>query len=245
MDYFIRKDMRRSRAALKDDLVLYSARLHNNGCCSKKIHVPAMMMMTEPQPHILRRDENPADNGLPSFVPSSCFVLEHLATTMTAAPALTLPAELLKPSSQLRQTVLQHLRLLYLIYHRSKNQHRRSQWFRHFSTFRREVSRLCGNLGIDASRGLVEVSDDSVKDGSKKRTTVVTKKTIDLGKQQDRAAARRRALARLRYWIDGGLVVKWYTYVLIIISALPAWSLTLGTCTDRLPLSQPHPPLRL
>jgi hypothetical protein len=139
---------------------------------------------------------------------------------MTSPMALTLPVELLKPSSQPRQVLLQHLRLLHLTYHRSKNQHRRSQWFRHFNTFRRELSRLCSDLGIDASRGLEEVETETVNDSkTSKNKPIATprSKAINLNKQQDRAVARRKALARLQYWIDDGRVVKWYTYVKILV----------------------------
>lgn len=42
---------------------------------------------------------------------------------------------------------LEHLsNLLHLFYHRNKNQHRRSIWWRHFSTFRRQLNALHGDI---------------------------------------------------------------------------------------------------
>lgn len=129
--------------------------------------------------------------------------------------ALTVPADLLKSSSQARQTLLQHLRLLRLLHHRNKNQHRRSHWFRHFNNFRRALSNFCDVIGIDVSKGLSEETASALPDrkhaNGGKNSTLKNNTRIDLNKQQHRAVARRKAVAQLLHWIDGGLAVKWYT----------------------------------
>lgn len=137
-------------------------------------------------------------------------------TTPIEPGTYTLPLDLLKPSSQTRHTLLQHLRLLHLLHHRNKNQHRRSQWFRHFSTFRREAGRACTDLGIDVVKGVTEEAQDADRKlGSKvvkeKKSNVQAGVTLNLNKQQDRASIRRKCSARVTYWVQSKLMTKWYT----------------------------------
>jgi len=134
--------------------------------------------------------------------------------------AYTLPPDLVKPSSQTRQALLQHLRLLHLLQHRNKNQHRRSQWFRHFSTFRRELGRICNQLGLDLSKGLSEEAQDAARrpgmeatKDKKSNNSMGAGAVLNLSKQQDRALIRRKCTARITYWIESRSTTKWYTYV--------------------------------
>ena len=85
---------------------------------------------------------------------------------------------------------LQHLsNLLHLFHHRKKNQHRRSIWWRHFSTFRRQH----GNL-VTEVESLHEIPNTHLQRAKKK---IQDRQTED------------RISKRLDFWTEV-LVPKWY-----------------------------------
>ena len=86
---------------------------------------------------------------------------------------------------------LQHLsNLLHLFHHRNKNQHRRSIWWRHFSTFRRQLNSLVAEV-----ENLHEVPNTHLQRAKKK---IQDRQTDD------------RVSKRLEFWA-GVVVQKWYT----------------------------------
>lgn len=56
------------------------------------------------------------------------------------------PWQHLKLSSRALQSLKTQTSILHLLHHRSKNQHRRSTWYRHFDTFRKQVRALIDEL---------------------------------------------------------------------------------------------------
>lgn len=76
--------------------------------------------------------------------------------------------------------------LLHLLFHRNRNQHRRSIWWRAFSSFRRELGRL---LGETAQLELLVVPGKGVA--------------------ERRECVQQRLESRLRFWQDV-MVEKWY-----------------------------------
>jgi hypothetical protein len=56
------------------------------------------------------------------------------------------PWQQLKLSSKALQSLKTQSSILHLLHHRSKNQHRRSTWYRHFNTFRKQVRVLIDEL---------------------------------------------------------------------------------------------------
>lgn len=77
------------------------------------------------------------------------------STTRPPPPTAQTPAEPVDADPSLPNATLATLsHLLTLLHHRNKNQHRRSSWWRHFSTFRRRVRWLAdleaGRSGRDA-----------------------------------------------------------------------------------------------
>lgn len=122
------------------------------------------------------------------------------------APVLEVPSSLLRPSPETQQQLLTHLRLLHLLHHRSKNQHKSSLWYRHFDIFRREVRSLCNELQIDLGPGF--------------STQITPVKQAKVTAKRKSAAARSVALpsatnqkvtARLKYWISSDLISCCYT----------------------------------
>ncbi len=86
---------------------------------------------------------------------------------------------------------LQHLSgLLYLFHHRNKNQHRRSIWWRHFSTFRRQLNNLVSEV-----QSLHEVPTTHLQRSKKKAQDLETKDLVS---------------KRIEFWIDV-LVPKWHS----------------------------------
>ena len=86
---------------------------------------------------------------------------------------------------------LQHLtNLLHLFHHRNKNQHRRSIWWRHFVTFRRQLNSLVSEV-----QSLHEVPTTHLQRSRKKVQDRETKEII---------------LKRIEFWRDV-LVPKWHT----------------------------------
>lgn len=99
-------------------------------------------------------------------------------------------AETTKPITKDQIPTLQHLSdLLHLFRHRNKNQHRRSTWYRRFSTFRRQVKALITDL-------------------NKLHTVPATHLERTRKKTQD-FATNSRITERLRFWQDK-LVPRWY-----------------------------------
>lgn len=86
---------------------------------------------------------------------------------------------------------LQHLsNLLHLFHHRNKNQHRRSLWWRHFSTFRRQLNSLVAGV-----QSLLEIPTTHLQR---------TKKKAQDRQTQDQISK------RLEFWRDV-LLPKWHT----------------------------------
>lgn len=86
---------------------------------------------------------------------------------------------------------LQHLSdLMHLVHHRNKNQHRRSIWWRHFSTFRRQLNSLVSEV-----QSLHEVPTTHLQRSRKKAQDLETKEIIS---------------KRTEFWRDA-LVPKWHT----------------------------------
>jgi ribonuclease MRP protein subunit RMP1 len=104
------------------------------------------------------------------------------ATTTAKSLATTLSRDHHDELQRLRQ-------LLHLLFHRNKNQHRRSAWWRFFAGFRRELGRF-----LDEADRAAEL--DAVVVPSKKQ-----KKT--------RQELRERREMRLKLWRDR-LVERWY-----------------------------------
>ena len=92
--------------------------------------------------------------------------------------------------SKIDLETLQHLaNLLHLFHHRNKNQHRRSIWWRHFLTFRRQLNSLISEI-----ESLHEVPTTHLQRSRKK----VQDKDI-----------KERILHRLEFWREV-TVAKWY-----------------------------------
>lgn len=87
------------------------------------------------------------------------------------------------------QENLEHIAdLLHLFHHRNKNQHRRSIWWRHFSTFRRQLNAL-----VEDIRGLNKIPTTHLERTKKKARDKETQNKIS---------------ERLTFWQDV-LVSKW------------------------------------
>jgi len=92
--------------------------------------------------------------------------------------------------SKEQQATLQHLAdLLHLFHHRNNNQHRRSIWYRHFSTFRRQLNTL-----------LLDIST---------LNTIPTTHLERTRKKSQDIATWTRISDRLAFWQDV-LVPKWH-----------------------------------
>jgi hypothetical protein len=78
--------------------------------------------------------------------------------------------------------------ILHLLHHRSKNQHRRSPWYRHFSTFRKQLLLLLAELDPEVSPTLASPPSQQAK---------VFAENL------------RKAEARLGFWAEV-MVGKWY-----------------------------------
>jgi len=148
----------------------------------------------------------------------------HTTTTPPSTPPLTLfnPPSTLLTSSQPQTTLLTQSRLLHLLHHRNKNQHRRSNWYRHFSSFRREVKKLCGELGLSCLTSETAPAHPPKKhhghgtlQGISTSTSTSTSTALRALKASRAAKheAQRRATLRLTFWQDAGLVYKWHACV--------------------------------
>lgn len=85
---------------------------------------------------------------------------------------------------------LHHLSaLVHLFYHRNKNQHRRSVWWRHFSTFRRQL--YCLSSEVQRLHGIPKTHLQKTKKKAQDRQTLEV------------------ILKRLKFWEDV-LVPKWH-----------------------------------
>ena len=129
----------------------------------------------------------------------------------------TLPKGLLKPDSESKQQLVSNMRLAHLLHHRSKNQHGRSPWYRHFNKFRRELKSLCKELAIDLGPGFdMPILTSDTKAKIKKQSA--TSQLAIVGR-----AGQQKAIARLDHWITSGLVVRCYT-AFSSLAATPSFS---------------------
>lgn len=124
-------------------------------------------------------------------------------TRITTIFTPTLPSTLLNLSStnQQRIDLLTHLRLLHLLHHRNRNQHRRSLWFRYFEGFRREITAFCRNLGIEVERKTRSKAIGGA--GLKTKANDTTPALSPLAINQ--------ATLRLQHWLTSSLIPRWYT----------------------------------
>ncbi len=148
----------------------------------------------------------------------------HHTTTPQSTSTLTtfnLPSTLLT-APQPQTTLLTQSRLLHLLHHRNKNQHRRSHWYRHFSSFRGEVKKLCGELGLSClasetppAQPLRKHNGRATLQGGSTSTSTSTITALRALKASRAAKheAQRRVALRLTFWRDAGLVYKWHACV--------------------------------
>lgn len=128
-----------------------------------------------------------------------------------------LPKSLFKTSSEARQQLVTHLRILHLLHHRSKNQHGRSHWYRHFNKLRRETKALCRDLQLDLGSGFETTSNPAKSKSTKHAKTVATPPSmID-------KSAERQAADRLEHWVASGLISKCYV-AFTSLAATPSFS---------------------
>lgn len=120
-------------------------------------------------------------------------------------PMLEVPSSLLKPSSETQQQLLTHFRLLHLLHHRSKNQHKRSLWYRHFDIFRREVKILCKELQIYLGPGFSSqiVTIEASNASAKRKSATALPPTLP-------SASIQNVTARLTFWTSSHLVSHCY-----------------------------------
>ena len=92
--------------------------------------------------------------------------------------------------------------ILTALHHRSKNQHRRSTWWRHASAFRRQVSRLAAELSgaFAAERG---AGAGASRDAARRAVEAAARR------RARREGARRSAEARVRFW-RARCVARWW-----------------------------------
>lgn len=60
----------------------------------------------------------------------------------------SIPIPQIKPTAQLHSDLTHLSSLLHLLHHRNHNQHRRSVWYRHFSTFRTHLDTLIWHISV-------------------------------------------------------------------------------------------------
>lgn len=118
-----------------------------------------------------------------------------------------LPPVLTHPATH--ATLQSQARLLHLLHARNKNQHRRGVWYRSFGVMRREVGRLCDDLDVR-----INVSTEGNAAEAQQMPTI--KKVGERGwvspgeEERRKREVDRKVLARVRYWVDDGLVVRWF-----------------------------------
>lgn len=122
------------------------------------------------------------------------------------APTYEVPPSLLKSCSETQQQLLNHSRILHLLNHRSKNQHKRSLWYRHLSIFRREVISLTKDLDIELGPGFSSkiVPDRLSKAHEKRKAGATRSAAISL-------PSRGKVTERLSHWISSQLISRCYT----------------------------------
>ena len=102
--------------------------------------------------------------------------------------------------------------LLHLFYHRNKNQHRRSIWWRSFASFRREV----GHLLDDADRWMAATSDLSKGVWPKGAKGMKARMALAEKHATHKPQLERKMEQRLSWWADS-LVEKWWMYAIFIV----------------------------
>lgn len=113
-------------------------------------------------------------------------------------------------------TLQSHARLLHLLHARNRNQHNRAVWYRSFGVLRREVRRLCEELGISVLdlNGGADTGGGAHASAKQARTTkkVGERGWVDSAEKERlrTKTTETKVLRRCEYWRDKGLVERWY-----------------------------------
>ena len=73
-----------------------------------------------------------------------------------------------------------------------------------------KVGKKAGDKGASVGKAKATGMGIRTGKGQEKRREGQTGSVLNLEKQADRAAARRKAVARLAFWMESGLPGKWY-----------------------------------
>lgn len=134
--------------------------------------------------------------------------------------SFALPASL-RSNEDTQQRLLNYLRLMHLIHHRNNNQHRSSPWYRRFNAFRRELGRLCKDLGIERGPGFPASATDASKP---KRGASTSRPAHTLrGATLKPSTSKTAVIQRLTHWIDSNLISRCYT-AFSSLTATPSFS---------------------